>query len=75
MTAPASIAAACGVDALIHAIDAYLSTNASPFSEAMAAKAMELIGGELRQFVANTKNEEDTCAMMAGSHLPGNDVA
>ena len=36
MTSPASIAASCGVDALIHAIEAYISTNASPFSDAMA---------------------------------------
>lgn len=71
MTAPASIAAACGVDALIHAIEAYLSTNASPFSDAMAEKAMELIGGNLRQFVANRKNEEAACAMMAGSNFAG----
>jgi len=71
MTAPASIAAACGVDALIHAIEAYISVNASPFSDAMAEKAMELIGGNLRQFVANRKNEEAACAMMAGSNIAG----
>ena len=71
MTAPASIAAACGVDALIHAIEAYISVNASPFSDAMAEKAMELIGGNLRQFVANRKNEEAASAMMAGSNFAG----
>ena len=42
MTAPASIAASCGVDALIHAMEAYVSNFASPFSDAMAEKAMEL---------------------------------
>ena len=71
MTAPAPIAAACGVDALIHAIEAYISVNASPFSDAMAEKAMELIGGNLRQFVANRKNEEAASAMMAGSNFAG----
>lgn len=30
MTAPASIAASCGVDALIHAMEAYVSRNATP---------------------------------------------
>ena len=40
MTAPASIAASCGVDALIHAMEAYVSRNATPFSDAMAEKAM-----------------------------------
>lgn len=43
-SAPASVAAACGIDAFIHAEEAYISTAASPFSDAMAEKAMELIG-------------------------------
>ena len=46
MTAPASIAASCGVDALIHALEAYVSNFASPFTDAMAEKAMELIGAK-----------------------------
>ncbi|MGG5371998.1 iron-containing alcohol dehydrogenase [Enterococcus sp. AZ196] len=71
MTAPASIAAACGIDALIHAMEAYVSRNASPFTDAMAEKAMTLIGGNLRQFVANRQDEEAACAMMAGSTFAG----
>ena len=71
MTAPASIAASCGVDALVHAIEAYISTSASPFSDAMAEKAMELIGGNLRRFVADRRDEEAACAMMAGSNFAG----
>lgn len=71
MTAPASIASSCGVDALIHAIEAYISTNASPFSDAMAEKAMELIGQNIRRFVANRKDEEAACAMMAGCNFAG----
>lgn len=71
MTAPASIAAACGVDALIHAMEAYISLNASPFSDAMAEKAMALIGGNIRQFVANRQDEEAASAMMAGSTFAG----
>lgn len=71
MTAPASVAAPCGIDALIHAMEAYVSTNASPFTDAMAEKAMKLIGGNLRQFVANRQDEEAACAMMAGSTFAG----
>ncbi|NLS12211.1 iron-containing alcohol dehydrogenase [Vibrio sp. SM6] len=71
MTAPASIAAACGVDALIHAIEAYVSKNASPFTDTMAEKAMQLIGANLRQFVANREDEEAACAMMVGSNFAG----
>ena len=71
MTAPASIAASCGIDALIHVMEAYVSRNASPFTDAMAEKAMKLIGGNLRQFVANRQDEEAACAMMAGSTFAG----
>ena len=71
MTAPVSIAASCGVDALIHAVEAYLSKYASPFTDAMAEKAMELIGKNLRRFVINRKDQEAACAMMSGSNFAG----
>ena len=71
MTAPPSIAASCGVDALIHALEAYISITSSPFSDAMAEKAMELIGANIRRFVANREDEEAACAMMAGSNFAG----
>lgn len=70
-TAPASVAASCGIDALIHALEAYLSTDASPFSEAMSEKAMELIGKNIRQFVANRQNIEAAEAMLTGSLFAG----
>ena len=71
MTSPASVAAACGVDALIHAWEAYTSRDASPFSDAMAEKAMELIGSNLRRFVANRQDEEAAAAMLSGSMFAG----
>ena len=67
MTAPASVAAACGLDALIHAMEAYLSRFASPYTDAMAEKAMALIGKNLRAFVANRQDADAACAMMLGS--------
>ena len=70
-TAPASVAAACGVDAMIHALEAYINTAATPFSDAMAEKALELIGGNLRRYVANRADEEAACAMMIGSTFAG----
>lgn len=70
-TAPASVAAACGIDAFIHAEEAYISTAASPFSEAMSEKAMELIGGHIRRYVANRSDIEAAEAMMTGSLFAG----
>ncbi len=70
-TVPAGTAAACGMDALIHALEAYLSRAASPFSDAMAEKAMELIGGSLRRYTANRGDAEAAANMLTGSMLAG----
>ena len=71
MSLPAQVAAASGMDALVHAIESYLSLAASPFSDAMAIQAMKLIGRNIRKFVANRNNEDAASAMMAGSTLAG----
>lgn len=68
---PAGVAVACGMDALIHALEAYVSTAASPFSDAMAEKAMELIGGHIRRYVANRGDTEAAQAMLVGSLFAG----
>lgn len=71
MTLPASVAASCGVDAFIHALEAYLSKRSNPFTDTMAEKAMQLIGSNIRQFVAARDNEEAACNMMLGSTFAG----
>jgi alcohol dehydrogenase len=71
MSLPHSIAAATGMDALVHAIEAYLSKAASPFTDAMAEKAMKLIGKNIRRFVADRSNEEAASAMMLASTFAG----
>lgn len=70
-TAPALVAAACGIDALVHALEAYISTAASPFTDAMAEKAMELIGKNIRRYVANRGDLEAAEAMLTGSLFAG----
>ena len=62
---------ACGVDAFIHAMEAYVSRNASPFTDAVAEKAMQLIGANIRRFVACRQDAEAASAMMVGSNLAG----
>ncbi|MGM9537876.1 MAG: iron-containing alcohol dehydrogenase [Candidatus Onthomonas sp.] len=70
-TVPAGTAAACGMDALIHALEAYISRDASPFSEAMSEKAMELIGRNIRRYVANRGDVEAAEGMLVGSLFAG----
>ena len=68
---PAGTAAACGVDAMVHALEAYLSLAASPFSDMFALKALQLIGKNLRAYAANRGNEAAAEAMMMGSLFAG----
>ncbi|WP_086981176.1 L-threonine dehydrogenase [Vibrio aphrogenes] len=55
---PASLTAATGMDALTHAVEAYVSTAATPVTDAVAIKAMEMIQSNLREVVANGENLE-----------------
>ena len=68
---PSKTAAACGIDAMIHALESYLSLAASPFSEMCSLKALELIGGSIRAYVANRENNEAAYDMMLGSRFAG----
>ena len=70
-TAPAFVAAACGMDAFVHALEAYISTASSPFTDAMAEKAMELIGSHIKRYVANRGDLEACEAMLVGSLFAG----
>lgn len=68
---PEKTAAACGVDALVHALEAYLSRAGSLFTDMLAEKALELIGGNIRAYVANRNNKEAADAMLSGSLFAG----
>ncbi len=50
---PASLTAATGMDALTHAIEAYVSTAATPITDACALQAATLISRHLRNAVSN----------------------
>ena len=71
MTVPKNTAAYCGVDAMVHALESYISLAASPFSDMMALKALELIGGNLKVYVADRKNHDAAEAMLQGSLFAG----
>jgi len=53
---PAALTAATGMDALTHAVEAYVSTIANPMTDAWAIKAMEMIAANLRTAVADGSN-------------------
>jgi alcohol dehydrogenase len=68
---PAPLTAATGMDALTHAVEAYVSTIATPITDACAIKAIELIAEYLRQAVANGENLEARDKMAYAEYLAG----
>lgn len=68
---PASLTAATGMDALTHAIEAYVSTIATPVTDSAAIKAIELISKYLRLAVANGSNMEGRDKMAYAEFLAG----
>ena len=54
---PPSLTAATGMDALTHAVEAYVSTVATPVTDACALHAIRLIGQFLPRAVANGKDD------------------
>lgn len=68
---PPSLTAATGMDALTHAIEAYVSTIATPITDACAIKAITLIAEWLRPAVANGCNIEARDKMAYAEYLAG----
>nr|WP_321274475.1 L-threonine dehydrogenase [uncultured Vibrio sp.] len=68
---PASLTAATGMDALTHAIEAYVSIAATPITDAVAIKAIELIEAHLRTAVKNGENLEAREQMAYAQFMAG----
>jgi len=70
---PAPITAATGVDAMVHAIEAYASKNANnnPLSRMLAKQALQLLGANIETAVADGGNLAARSAMLLGSMLAG----
>ena len=70
---PSHITAATGVDAMVHAIEAYTSKSANnnPISKILAVQALDLLGANIREAVSNGSNIEARGNMLLGSMLAG----
>ncbi|WP_332631338.1 iron-containing alcohol dehydrogenase [Halalkalibacter flavus] len=68
---PKGLTAATGVDALTHAIEAYVSTNSTPITDACAIQAMKIISKNLRAAVANGEDVEARNQMSYAQFLAG----
>ncbi|GAA6150730.1 iron-containing alcohol dehydrogenase [Pseudoteredinibacter isoporae] len=71
LTVPPRVTADTGIDALTHAIEAYVSRRANDFSDQQALAAMTLIAPNLRQAFHHGDDQSAREQMMLGSHLAG----
>ncbi|WP_343177870.1 iron-containing alcohol dehydrogenase [Pseudomonas sp. 4810-S13] len=71
LSLPPRVTADTGIDALTHAIEAYVSKKANLFSDAQALAAMRLIGPNLRQVYRQGDDRNAREAVMLGSTLAG----
>lgn len=70
---PPATTAATGIDAMVHAIEAYTSIamNNNPVSKTLAREALRLLGANIREAVVNGQNREARAAMLLGATLAG----
>ncbi len=68
---PAGATAACGMDVLTHAIEAFTSTAANPYADGLALQAIRLTGQWLPRAVADGSDVEARSCMQMASHLAG----
>ncbi len=71
LSLPPRTTADTGIDALTHAMEAYVSRKANPYSDSQAIQAMGLIGPNLRRVFHNPSDKAAREAMMLGATLAG----
>ena len=69
---PAHVTAATGLDAMVHAIEAYTSrTRKNPIADGLATAALTLLGNNLRKVLADGQDVAARTAMLQGSLMAG----
>lgn len=69
---PAAVTAATGIDAMVHAIEAYTSKHKkNPVSDCLAREALSLLGANIRTACTTPDDRDARGAMLLGSMLAG----
>jgi alcohol dehydrogenase class IV len=69
---PKHVTAATGIDAIVHAVEAYTSARLkNPLSDALAREALRLLSSNLPIAIEEPENLEARSAMLLGAHLAG----
>ncbi|WP_243444625.1 MULTISPECIES: iron-containing alcohol dehydrogenase [Pacificimonas] len=69
---PRAVTAATGIDAMVHAIEAYTSKRLkNPLSDALAREALRILSAHIRTACDDPENREARGQMLLGAHLAG----
>jgi alcohol dehydrogenase class IV len=69
---PKHVTAATGIDAMVHAVEAYTSARLkNPLSDALAREALRLLSANLLTAIKQPSDLEARSAMLLGAHLAG----
>ena len=69
---PPQVTAATGIDAMVHAIEAYTSkAQKNPISDVLARDALRMVFANLQAACEAPRNTEARSAMLLGAHLAG----
>ncbi len=71
LTLPPKLTAATGMDALTHAMEAYISIQQNPISDVFATQAIMLVGRWLRHVTTNPQDKNGRLAMANASTMAG----
>jgi alcohol dehydrogenase len=71
LSAPRSVTAAAGFDALAHAVETYVSTGRTPLSEMFSREAWRLLEGSYERVLDEPADVEARARMLLGAHLAG----
>jgi len=76
LTVPPDHTAATGIDAMVHAIEAYTTKlKKNPVSDALALEALRLLSGNIRTVMDDPKNIEARGEMLLGAMIAGQSFA
>ena len=69
---PGHVTAATGIDAIVHAVEAYTSARLkNPLSDALAREALRLLSTNLLTVIKEPRNVDARSSMLLGAHLAG----
>ncbi|MCS6976992.1 MAG: iron-containing alcohol dehydrogenase [Gemmatales bacterium] len=71
LTQPPRVTADTGMDAISHALEAYVTTRRNPLAQALAREAWRLLAGHFERVLHDPSDLDARAAMQLGAHLAG----